>query len=254
MNYSVEIFKKNIVYLRGKTSNKQFAEQLGISARTIPNLTGGKVSNYPRVDTLIELANRLGRTIDELLSVDLEEYDTANIKLDEIATSKFSKKKFNLYFIRDASTPKISQGYAKFDNPTVPSSILSGEIKLAKKYNCKLSVGAEGTAYIDGRSTAKGENRRVHIAVFLPDFDSDDAVHYGGMGLMIFLDRTKILVAQRIALCAEEINLEDNEQTLLDFLTRAPTEDEGKVSGRVILNRAYDSRYVEWLKSLSGNN
>lgn len=73
MNYS----KKNIKYLvKQNGTKKQFKELTGISIDTLKNIINKK--SIPSIDTLIQIHDTLGISLDDLVFKDLEEINNTN--------------------------------------------------------------------------------------------------------------------------------------------------------------------------------
>ena len=247
MKYNKSFFQKNIKHIRKMSGMTQasFGKELCISQHTISIYENGANPN-PTLENLIIISKFSNRSIEDLLTVDLEDdtfnFGTRKPNSSEFEYSHFTGKTYCAYYFTENQSDLFYTGYITFDDEYDNEHLfLHGTAVAGHYYDCKMVIEDSHTFYIYG--TERNEPRRFHILMYYPDF-RDEQKYHAGLGLLTRIDSEKRLAAMKLAIVDKELDLYDfeTEKDLKNFLSCI---DEKEI---IRISRIKDEEFRNWVR------
>lgn len=212
----MHIFQKNVQHFLEKLglSEKKLAAEIHVNQKTISRYFNEGCN--PKPDTLLKLARRFGCSVEDLWTYDFVNPDpehprqfTRKPNVTDREFSYFEGMKLFVYYLREGKAADVYEGYIQMEREYDSQRLyLHGHARTGHEYDVKLVIEGHASIFIYGISDE--EERRFYIALHYPDF-RDEEDYKKGLGILTRLDAQKVIVAQRVVLSDERLNLEDSE-------------------------------------------
>ncbi len=210
----VQIFQKNLQHFLEKLglSGKKLAAKIKVDQRTISRYVneGGN----PKPETLLKLAKEFGCSAEDLWTYDFSNPDpdhrrqyTRKPNTSDKEFSYFEGMRYYLYYLREGTSTDVYEGILRLDDQfDVDRLFLHGHASTGHEYDVKLVIEDHDSVFLYG--VGDEDERRFYIALHYPDF-RDDEDYTKGVGVLTRLDAQKCIVAQRVVLSYDKIDLAD---------------------------------------------
>lgn len=253
-NYSRELFCKNLIYLRGKKSQKEVAGALKISVSALSQYENNK--RKPDIDVLISICQYYNVTANTLLGHDLEIHSSKCTIIYEVlqgnrtlanpdVLKKFEKTTLYCYYYSGSRVNVIREGVLKLFSQYEGREFVAGEFESYKqKYFCKLVVEENDHYYVYGTNMNKPD--RMVMAFRDHDFLTNSEHLNSGVGLCLSTSSRGRIISQIVVLSSVKIienpSIPEGIETLRRFMDMSRTTNTG-----YILSNDMNAELSKWL-------